>query len=274
MGDWLIGILCSGTIAFLAFCKQSLSVSGAIAALIVGTILYAMGSLPWFGSMIFFFVSSSLVTKWKHATKAPAEAGYEKSGRRDAGQVVANGGLSVLLCIAHVVTNEPWWVFLFAGVIATVTADTWATEIGGLSRQKPISILTGKGVEPGTSGGISLPGLLASVIGGAMMGGLIWLLARISGDQPITDAGGVWTWLFSGVIGGLFGSLSDSVLGASIQRKNRCLVCGKEMEASSHCGQATTQAKGLAWLTNDWVNLISSAVGGVITLLLFLWWTY
>lgn len=272
MGDWLVGILCSGLVAWVAWRKQSLSVSGAISALIVGTILYAVGSLAWFGSMIFFFVSSSLLTRWKHRAKARIEATYEKSGRRDAGQVVANGGMATLFCIAYAWTNEPYWLYLFVGVMATVTADTWATEIGGLSSQKPLSILSGKRVEPGTSGGITAIGLLASAAGGLLIGTVFWLFVRIRTDQWIMQAGDGWQWIVAGLLGGLLGSLTDSLLGAAWQRKNKCIVCGKEMEASFHCGQATRHSRGIRWLGNDAVNMISSAVGGVAVFLLMNGW--
>lgn len=269
MGDWLVGLLCSGLIAWVALQRRSLSISGAFAALIVGTILYAMGSLAWFGSMIFFFVSSSFLTKWKHAAKAIVESTYEKTGQRDAGQVMANGALAALFCMAHEWTAQPEWIYLFLGVMATVTADTWATEIGGQSRQKPVSVVSWKVVEPGTSGGVTLLGLLASACGGASIGLLVWLFAWMSGDTQVTEAGPIWLWLMLGLVGGLAGSLADSALGALWQRKNRCHVCGKEMESSQHCGQRTSHARGLGWLGNDGVNLISSVFGGMVTLLLF-----
>lgn len=274
MGDWLVGMLCSGLVAWVAWRKRSLSVSGAIAALIVGTILFATGSLAWFGSMIFFFVSSSLLTRWRHRDKAQAEAAYEKSGRRDAGQVVANGGLATLLCLIFAWTREPLWLYLFVGVMATVTADTWATEIGGQSRQKPYSILSGRRVEPGTSGGITLVGLLASAAGGTLIGAAIWFFAWISGEALIIQTGWWWQWLMAGLFGGLLGSLVDSLLGAAWQRKNRCIVCAKELEAAVHCGQSTQHSRGFLWLGNDAVNLLSSAAGGVVALLCFLCWKW
>lgn len=272
MANWLIGILCSGAVSLLAFRKGSLSGSGAVGAIVVGTVLYALGSTIWFATMIGFFVSSSLLTKWKHAAKAKVESTYEKSGRRDAGQVLANGGLASLLCIAHAVSPAAYWIWLYLGVMATVTADTWATEIGGLSRNQPYSIVTGKRVEAGTSGGVSLLGLFASALGGSFIGGIMWVASSVSGGSAEVPADIRYRLLVIGTFAGLCGSLADSFIGARWQRKNRCQTCGKELEASHHCGKPTFYARGKKWLGNDWVNLISSLIGGLISLGLFIIW--
>ncbi|MGZ4122927.1 MAG: DUF92 domain-containing protein, partial [Tumebacillaceae bacterium] len=58
MMDWWIGLLGSVLIAGLAYWKRSLSLSGAVAAVVVGTLLYGLGSVAWFGTLILFFVSS------------------------------------------------------------------------------------------------------------------------------------------------------------------------------------------------------------------------
>ena len=90
---WVYGFAGSVIIAGAAYWKRSLSLSGLIAAVLLGTTMYALGSLAWFGTLIAFFISSSLLSKLRHQRKAAAESGYAKGGRRDAGQVAANGGL-------------------------------------------------------------------------------------------------------------------------------------------------------------------------------------
>ncbi|MFC4767335.1 DUF92 domain-containing protein [Effusibacillus consociatus] len=170
MIDLALGFLGSLGIAGLAYRKRSLSGSGMLAAILVGTVLYYCGNLAWFGTLISFFISSSLLTKWKQKTKEKVEESYEKTGRRDAGQVLANGGIGVLLCVGNYLWPHPLWWSAYIGVMAAVNADTWATEIGGLSRKPPRSILTGKKVPAGTSGGISSLGLSASMLGGLFIG--------------------------------------------------------------------------------------------------------
>jgi uncharacterized protein (TIGR00297 family) len=259
---WLIGLAGSSLIAGAAYARRSLSGSGAAAAVVTGTLMFGFGSLPWYGLLLYFFLSSTLWSKTKRSAKLEAESGYEKSGRRDAGQVAANGGLAAALCAgAFFWPHEAWWT-AFLGVMGTVTADTWATELGGLSRTPPRSIRTGRRVAPGVSGGVTLLGLAAAAAGALSIGGLGVLLAWADG-QPYALA-----WIAAAGAGGFLGALADSWIGAAWQRMNRCTVCGKEVESGRHCGAETRYARGLRSLNNDAVNAISSAVGGLAALVI------
>ncbi|WP_281886019.1 DUF92 domain-containing protein [Paenibacillus sp. YYML68] len=279
----LVGFTGSLLIAGAAYWKQSLSASGLMAAVMLGTALYAAGSAAWFGTLIAFFVSSSLLSKWKSRRKAVAESGYAKSGRRDAGQVAANGGIALLLCVCHAIWPHPGWWAAYIGVLATVTADTWATEVGGLSSRPPRSIVTGRIVSAGTSGGVSALGLAASAAGGlfiGVIGGLLAsvvtsssnvavavdaVMAPISGEQSI----GFTLLLLIALISGMAGSLADSWLGAVLQVMYRCPACGRTVEKNRHCGAVAVRIRGLAWMTNDAVNAVSSLAGGATALVLW-----
>ncbi|WP_426452312.1 DUF92 domain-containing protein [Paenibacillus sp. S-38] len=264
MSDLLIGLLGSAVIAGAAYLKRSLSLSGFLAAVLLGTLMYAAGSAAWFGTLIAFFITSSLLSKWKAKRKAAAEEGYAKSGRRDAGQVLANGGLGLLLCLGAVLWPHPAWWAAFIGVMATVTADTWATEIGGLSPTAPRSIVTLRKVAAGTSGGVTPLGIGASAAGGLFIGAAAWALGLLSAD-PAIPAGAVRSaagLCAMGLAGGLAGSLADSWLGAVCQAMYRCSVCGRDIEKNRHCGAAAVPVRGFSWMTNDLVNFLSSAAGG------------
>ncbi|MFC5451748.1 DUF92 domain-containing protein [Paenibacillus aestuarii] len=265
---WLWGISGSLIIAGAAYGKGSLSRSGFLGAIVLGTAMYALGSLAWFGTLIAFFVSSTLLSKYKHKRKAEAESGYAKSGRRDAGQVAANGGLGLMLCALHAWWPHPAWWALYVGVMATVNADTWATEVGGLSRSVPRSILSGKRVPAGTSGGVTALGLLASLLGGLFIGLVGWLCSQLDSSA----AGGADTsvallpLLTAGAVSGLLGSLLDSLLGATLQVMYRCEQCGRIVEKSAHCGKSAVQVRGMRGMTNDYVNALSSLAGGLVSL--------
>jgi uncharacterized membrane protein len=142
------------------------------------------------------------------------------------------------------------------GVIATVTADTWATEIGTLSRRRPRLVTSGRRVEVGTSGAVSPLGTAVSAAGGLAIGVAAGLLVV---DLTVSAA------LFIGLVAGLAGSLFDSLLGATVQRVYYCDTCQKETERRIHRDTHQTRPlRGWSWLNNDLVNLISSAVGGLV----------
>ncbi|TVY06665.1 DUF92 domain-containing protein [Paenibacillus cremeus] len=263
MLEVVIGLVGSLVIAGAAYMKRSLTLSGMVAAVILGTLMYAAGSLAWFGTLIAFFLSSTLLSKWKSRKKAALESGYAKSGRRDAGQVLANGGLGLVLCLGNAITPHPAWWAAFVGVMATVNADTWATEIGGLSRTLPRSIVSGRTVPAGTSGGITPLGFAASCAGGLFISAVAWALRAPAAPGYASTAAAL---ALLGLAGGLAGSLADSWLGAVLQAMYRCQVCGREIEKNRHCGTVAVSIRGAAFMTNDAVNMISSLIGGAVSL--------
>ncbi len=250
----------SVVIVALAYWRGSLSLSGALGALIVGTLTFGFGGWQWGVILGIFFISSSLLSHFKEAEKKAAAEKFEKGHRRDFGQVMANGGLGALLALLSAVAPESVasaniWFYLFVGVMATVTADTWATELGTLSKQPPRLITNGEIVEVGISGGVSPLGTAVSLAGGLVIG----LVAGL-----ITEYNLVITAV-AGAAGGLAGSLIDSLLGATVQQIYYSDARQKETEKKIELdGTANRPLRGWSWMTNDMVNLISSMIGGFI----------
>lgn len=266
MGNQLIiAFVLSGVIAAAAAWRHSLSFSGAVGALIVGTLTFGLGGTVWGILLGVFFVTSSALSHFKEREKRAAAEKFEKGHTRDIGQVMANGGLGALIALLSWLSpnpSHPGWFALFLGVMATVNADTWATELGTLSRRPPRLITTGRIVEVGTSGGISLLGTTVSFLGGLLIGVVAGLLHQDIGLGVAAALGG---------LGGLFGSLMDSLMGATVQQIYYCDSCQKDTERKLHrCGTVTRPHRGWSWLNNDLVNLISSLGGGVISLVLWL----
>lgn len=252
--------LLSTAVAMVAFWRRSLSGSGVLAALLVGTVIYGGGGWQWGVLLGLFFVTSSLLSHFKAEEKRTAAEKFDKGHQRDSGQVLANGGLGALLALLTVVVPSPLWAWAFTGVMATVTADTWATELGTLSKQPPRLISNGRVVEVGTSGGISPLGTAISLLGGLFIG----LAAGLMGMGPTVGRTAV-----AGALSGLVGSLFDSLLGATVQQIYYCDTCQKETERKIHtCGTATRPLRGWSWLNNDLVNLIASLVGGATAVFL------
>ncbi|MEM3437989.1 MAG: DUF92 domain-containing protein, partial [Nitrososphaerales archaeon] len=71
-------------------------------------------------------------------------------------------------------------------------------------------------------------------------------------------------------LGGITGSIMDSILGATIQRKGLCEICGKITESLKHCGKLTKKLKGISFIDNNIVNFSSTLIGALIALVLFI----
>ncbi|KWX87270.1 hypothetical protein AMQ83_14095, partial [Paenibacillus riograndensis] len=162
---WVVGFGGGWLVAGAAYYKRSLRLSGSLAVIAMGTIYFGAGNAFWFGILLLFFISSSLLSKLHHENKAELEAAYDKTGRRDAGQVFANGGLGMVLVRLNAIYPLELWGYLFIGVMATVTSDTWATEIGTPANKPPRPVLPGRILPPGTSGGVPLARRLAPAAG-------------------------------------------------------------------------------------------------------------
>ncbi len=236
---------------------------GMWAAASLGGLIFSSGSLPWSAPIISFFFSSSLLSLVHKRLDVENIPSGENHRTRDWGQVVANGGIgAVLAIIASFDKQWQWPIIAYAGAIAAVTADTWATELGALSSHKPRLITSWKVVEPGTSGGVTPLGTLSSLAGSVIMA-LVSMLVF-----PNLPSGRL---ILTVTIAGLLGSFLDSVLGASLQAMYFCPRCIKETERHPQhsCQTPTVYTRGWGWLNNDRVNFLSSVVGSVICVLLW-----
>jgi uncharacterized protein (TIGR00297 family) len=258
-----LGFVAALVIAWAAGRAHSLSRSGAWGAVLVGTIIFGLGGWKWAVLLLAFFISSSALTRLFGRRKAGLDEKFEKGGRRDLGQVLANGWIACLFTGLHFFfPSAPWTWIGFAAALSAVNADTWSTELGVLSPSLPRLITNGKAVEKGTSGAVSLLGTLSAVGGAA----LIALLAGWLGP-----AGRFWTLVAIITVAGAVGALFDSFLGATVQAIYHCPHCEKETERHPRhtCGTETIQIRGWKWLNNDLVNLACAAMGTIIGLVLF-----
>ncbi|KAE8246286.1 hypothetical protein A4X03_0g7284, partial [Tilletia caries] len=177
-------------------------------------------------------------------------------------------------------------VLLALGHFACCMGDTLASELGILSRSKPVLVLNPfRQVPPGTNGGISLFGTLMSLIGGLFMGATAALTTYLSNPACSVSAKSaswltLWSagvhgadrmlWLniiFLGGLGGLLGSMIDSVLGATFQRtyysrETKQVLLGrlppKKQSKSGSDDSEWVVITGYDILSNNQVNLISS----------------
>jgi len=254
----LAGLLLAAAISYGAYRAGSLTGDGAVAAACLGTVVFAAGGWQAAVMLLAFFITSSLFSQLLRGENAPATDRYAKGARRDAGQVRGNGGIAGLWILAQAAFPESRLVWLgFAGALAAVTADTWATELGAFSRAAPRLIThLRRSVPPGTSGAVTILGTAAAAAGASALAVLAAAL------MPHSDA----LTVAAVAAGGMAGSLADSLLGASVQCLYFCPKDNIETEQFPvhRCGSATFRVRGWRWLNNDWVNAACGAVGSLV----------
>jgi len=239
----IFGLFLGPLVGAAAYRLGALNRSGAVTAAVIGALIFGAGGLRWAAGLLLFFVSSSLLSRLFNHKKKIAEEKFSKGSRRDWAQVAAN-----------------WPAFL--GAMAAANADTWATELGVLHPGAPRLITTWKTVEPGTSGGVSSTGTLASLAGAALIGVLGFL-----------EAGSGLSLFLAVCAGGLAGSLFDSLLGATVQAIYYCPKDEKETEQHPlhNCGTPTTHLRGWRRLDNDLVNFAATLIGAGVTFWITTW---
>lgn len=263
----LLGLALSATIGLLAYRRGSLSRGGVVGAILVGSPVFGLGGWAWGALLILFFVSSSLLSLYRTSDKRAIAQQFAKGGQRDIWQALANGSVPALLAGVHSICETPFLWDAFVGSLAAVTADTWATELGVLSRERPRLVTTWAAVSPCTSGGVSLAGTLAALAGSASIAlSAIGFAAasRLVGNSGLAGSG-AWLPILPGIVGGMAGAFADSVIGATVQpvyysRKRR-----KETEKrAERDGTPNQYLRGWPWVTNDVVNLLAALIGALV----------
>lgn len=276
-----LAVICNIPILVVSLQKKYLTLPAIGTAAFLGMFFFIIQPFFWL-AMVIFFISSSVLSKYKSQEKTSASLDFEKGAtKRDAMQVIANGivpfifvcgygifDLLPILMTDQIVTPQigsPFFIGVFAA-FAVHNADTWATEIGLLSNQMPRLVTNPKQrVKKGTSGGVTMDGWIASLIGAIVIAGIYFSasLTNPASSQDIYLVG-----LAIGVItlGGLLGSVIDSVEGATIQGIYYCEQCSKETESNPHprCGSPTKLVRGSAKINNDIVNVSSAFLATIL----------
>lgn len=291
LGQWLGAAVGAAAIAGWGLRRGALSNSGAMAAALVGC--GTLGSSLRFGAtLVAFFFSSSQLTAYKEELKQGLEEASKKGGQRNYIQVFCNGLVPTVLAVTYGVlagcvdlplglapTIEPWRAQVltalmggFLGYYACCCGDTWASELGPLSADTPRLITSLRPVRRGTNGGVTLLGLSASIMGGTFIGTVFYLAGLVSPtlwifEQQRALAAGQWRLIPLALMAGLFGSVLDSVLGATLQYTGYNRLTGS---ITSRPGPDVTHISGLRILDNNAVNFVSASLTAALTALLAL----
>ena len=289
----------AGAVAIHGLTSRKLTLSGALAAMVCGGLTLTASARS--AALLFgFYLASSALTKLAAARKERVGEEYTKSAR-DAWQVLANAGVPTLLAVGMGVTSG--WVpdatiwgldvstrRLLGGVLgyfACCCGDTWASEVGVLSKATPRLITTGRPVRPGTNGGVTGLGMAMSWLGGLFVGGLYALCSwglglRTTGVAVAVGGGGstahavgivavtkmiisssLWMQVtLMGGVAGLMGSMLDSLLGATVQYSGYDRDTGK---ITSKYRSGLVDIAGIPILSNNMVNVVSACATAALT---------
>jgi len=256
--------------------KKSLSTSGALLALLVGFCL-SLAHYSFFLCMLAFFVTSSKATKYKQEIKKKFEADFKEGGQRNWLQVLCNGGMATQLSLLYLLDigsadlpvdfrhqyRASWLGMAVLGALSCCNGDTWASELGTvLTANQPVLLTTFEKVPKGTNGGVTLVGLVFSLLGGLVTGVAYWAgVIMSSPTEDLAMAPNQLVVILVGGAGGLLGSLIDSLIGATLQFSGKDVKTGQIVEVER---EGVERISGKMVLDNHSVNLVSSILTALL----------
>jgi|YelNatPaOPRAMG01_1025707.scaffolds.fasta_scaffold00710_8 uncharacterized protein (TIGR00297 family) len=177
--------------------------------------------------MLIFAIASFIVTRMWFSYKKNLQEQEGKHGERGISNVFYAGLIGVIIALASALSKSalPYDIHffeLFAISFAVITSDTFASEVGVIDSK--VRLITNmQKVSPGTNGGVSVTGTLASVIGALIIGISFSLLAY---DRFI-----LYNVIFVSLMG-FVGNIADSVLGATLERAGKLSKGGVNLYSS------------------------------------------
>ncbi len=247
----ITGSILSTLAGWIAYKRDAISVTGFIALVSITVLFLCLSGWNWFLLLFFMFGSSSALTRYRHGDKADMDSVIAKTGPRDAQQAFANFGASIVCFLTYQFYPSEIVAAAYIGSVAGVNADSWASEIGGLSKKPPRMITNFSIVPKGISGGVTFLGTVGGILGSAFISitGLYLISLSINLNHP----GKIFIAAFSG---GVLGLITDSLIGDKFQILFEN-VKGYTEQAMDGAHQNKI-IKGCKYINNDLVNLIAA----------------
>jgi len=248
---WIIAILL--ILSIVAVLTDQLNIGGSIAAFFLGVMIILAFGFGGLGVYLFFIIGAAILSKLNKNNEIYIEARtiQEKSGKRDFAQVFANGGIGFILAALYLFFPHPIIIIMFGASVAEAVSDTFAGEVGMLTKSRVVSILTGRPLKPGLSGGVSFQGTLASLIGSFLIA-ILWYSVYYSPSIRTISYMAIVT------LAGFIGSIVDSILGLTIQAHYYDEKENKIVEKEYLNGKKLPLIRGIRTINNDKVNFLSN----------------
>jgi len=238
----LLFILSAG--CYLLFRFRLLTRSGSLAAYLTGVYLFGIIGINWGLPVLFFFFTSVFFTKIHNTVKGKKAA----SSPRNSWQVLANILPALVVSFSYLITKTELFIPLYISLIAAVTADTWASEMGPVFSKKCFSLAELRLRPAGISGGISWAGSFAALMASFSASVFSWTIFY-----------GEWSsiTILMLTFSGFLASFIDSLLGAFWEPK---LLKNHLFEKGPLKNETLTP--------NDLVNLLGSATAPLFFLIM------
>lgn len=258
VNGYLVPIILTPLIILLANKKRILSGLGILFAVILDVLVSVAFGNAGFLILLAFLLLSVATDKVKSAyKKKQGTHSLNSEGARGALQVLANGAMGAVCAVLFIITKSQVFAVIYVASIAEALSDTAASGIGVLSKTTfdPFKF---KRCEKGISGGMSLVGTAAAILGALVISALALALGVLNLTEALTA-----------MLCATMGMIFDSALGSLIQAKYKCPVCQKITESKTHCQTKTQRFSGLSFVNNDFVNIASNIFTALLTALIF-----
>ncbi|MGD0080644.1 MAG: TIGR00297 family protein [Methanoregula sp.] len=195
------------TFGYFAFRSKTADLSGLFSSALVGIVLLVFADARWFMIMLTFFILGSAATRYKFEYKKRIGVEQGQSGARGYRNVFANGIVATAAAVLFGVFQQPVFIVVYVGCVATAAADTVASEIG-VTGGIPYMITTLKKVPIGTNGGVTLVGETVALLGGFAVSLVALLIGVITPSMLVICT-----------LAGFAGTNIDSFVGATLENK-------------------------------------------------------
>lgn len=199
--NYLVGIIVIAAISIWTYRAEELDWTGTIFAAAFGLLIWFRQGFRFFLVFFSFFLLGFLASRYQYQNKSNLNTNQAK---RTADNVISNGLVPTFsIVLGH--------TFFFYGSLASALADTLSSELGVLSRSKPIDVVSFKESFPGEDGAVSKLGLSVSLAGGFAVSLLASGLGLFRGN--------LFLFFLILTLAGFLGSLFDSLLGATLEKR-------------------------------------------------------
>jgi uncharacterized protein (TIGR00297 family) len=194
--------------AVLGRAVRGVTTGGAVAGGFVCFALLSAAGLGAFAALLTVFLLTWIATRFGYHRKQGLGTAEARTGR-DALQVLANLATAAACAVLYAMLRPDRRLLIaMAAALAEAAADTVSSEMGQALGGAPRLITTGKKVEPGTDGAITLAGTLAGAAA-AIAVALVFVVTRVFGWRLLAVCAGA----------GFAGMIFDSLLGATLEHR-------------------------------------------------------